>query len=627
MKRGDYFSFGIGLCFVIVCVFLFSKTIFGVRFNHIFSDRITQDGVHKEIVVVGIDDTSLADVGAWPWKRDIFAEAIQKLYARGARLVVFDVLFLEPRDGDDVLRKALTTLPYPVIFASKINETKDYHAPIYTGLPHTSDAVANVFPDEDGKVRSLYFFVRDKAGVCFPTLSYKAFLEYTVKKDLSCEDYAKPFVYQGYIPKTLSFSSILRDASDKRDLEGVVVFIGSTSLDLEDTFISRTGEKISGVYIHAAMLSQMMSHQFPVPLPVLLVIMIIVLSGSYVLPVVFSKLKAVYQYALLIGGVFVLISFLFGISSFGYSVPFSLILFSYGALSLYALMYRYGITERRSKHIRGLFSKYVHEQVLEELLKHPDIVLGGEKRHMSILFSDVRGFTTLSESLDPAELTTLLNDYFSAMTPHVLEEKGTIDKFIGDAIMAFWNAPLHTPEYCTHAVRSALRMQDALVLFNKEHNTTLAAGIGIHAGDVIVGNVGGKNRVNYTVLGDAVNLASRVEGLTKKYGVGCIVTEEVRMSVKDKACAFRKLDVITVKGKTKPTVLYEVRRHTKENEAMFNEYERAFEAYQEQDFNRALLLFKKVQERGDEPSFLMVERILSRDVSVPFDGVWHFDEK
>jgi adenylate cyclase len=284
--------------------------------------------------------------------------------------------------------------------------------------------------------------------------------------------------------------------------------------------------------------------------------------------------------------------------------------------------------KKRSEHIATLFSKYVHKDVLKELMKSPESInLTGEKRYLTVLFSDLRGFTTLSESLSPEELTTVLNGYFSAMTPAVLEEHGTIDKYIGDAIMAFWNAPLEVKNHERHAVISALRMQEDLKKFNKEHNTTLAVGVGIHAGNAVVGNVGSKERVNYTVLGDTVNLASRVEGLTKKYGVEVLVTEEVKDKVDDEGILFRKLDIITVKGKNLPTVLYEAMRMDTSRVSVIKAYDEAFLKYQNGEFEKAKELFKALADKGDIPGEKMYERIMNLGEVHNWDGVWHFDEK
>jgi adenylate cyclase len=612
---------------------MLSRSTFGVRFDHIFTDNITDLKKESNVIVVGIDDKTLKSLGTWPFHRDVYANLIDQLYKEGARLVVFDILFITPGTRDDTMRASLGKQVQHTVFASKLDSTLTYFPTVYSVDDNALSALANVYPDEDGKVRTEYLFNRDKNGNCIPTLSYMAFFEYTKEKSFGCDDASRIFVYPDTMPKTFSLVDVLGDKIAQKDIEGKVVFVGSVSLDLDDHFVSNHGDKIPGVYIHAAMFSQMVHGFSPVPIIFPVAIILALLGVLYTVVISFRKTKTVYQFEFLVIGLIVVLFLGLLFCALGAWFPFALVVFSYIASSIYTLMFRYGITEKRSKHIRGIFSKYVHSHVLDELLKQPEVRLGGEKRHMSILFSDLRGFTTLSESLDPQELTTLLNQYFSAMTPEILEEKGTIDKFIGDAIMAFWNAPLLVPDYCTCAVKSALRMIKALEIFNETHATSLAVGIGIHAGDVVVGNVGGADHVSYTVLGDAVNLASRVEGLTKKYGVGLIVTGDVRDRVTDKSILFRKLDVITVKGKSQATTLYEAMENTEENEARTLVYEQGFNLYFQGLFEESLMIFLPLVKSHDGPAVMMTERIRSHLLQktigkeLLWDGVWHFDEK
>ncbi len=638
MNNQDRISFGLGLILVLLFVVMIARSTFGGYFDHIFSDSITDLKKDPGVIVVGIDDKTLNSLGTWPFHRDVYANLIDQLYKEGARLVVFDILFITPGIQDDTVRASLGKQVHRTVFASKLDSTLTYFPTVYGVGDNALSALANVYPDQDGKVRTEYFFNRDKDGNCIPTLSYMTFFEYTREKSHGCDDDPRIFVYPNKIPETFSMVDVVHGKVSKKDIEGKVVFVGSVSLDLDDHFISNHGDKIPGVYIHAAMFSQMLHGFFPVPLTPLFAIFFTLLGVLYTVLISFRKIKTVYQFEFLVIGLVVALFLGLLSCALGVWFPFALVIFSYIASSIYTLMFRYGITEKRSKHIRGIFSKYVHSHVLDELLKQPEVRLGGEKRHMSILFSDLRGFTTLSESLDPQELTALLNGYFSAMTPEILEEKGTIDKFIGDAIMAFWNAPLLVPDYCTCAVRSALRMIKALKLFNETHATSLAVGIGIHAGDVVVGNVGGVDHVSYTVLGDAVNLASRVEGLTKKYGVGCIVTGEVRDQVFDTGILFRKLDVITVKGKSNVTTLYEAMTYTKEDEERARVYEQGFNLYSKGLFEEAMMIFGTLfkdhsKEFCDGPSKMMAERIRSHLIhktigkGLIWDGVWHFEEK
>jgi adenylate cyclase len=185
--------------------------------------------------------------------------------------------------------------------------------------------------------------------------------------------------------------------------------------------------------------------------------------------------------------------------------------------------------------------------------------MAGEERELSVMFTDIRGFTSLSETLRPQEVVTLLNRYFTPMTTLVREHSGTLDKFIGDALMAYWNAPLDVPDHTRKAVETALAMQEALPALNErlraELNLEVHIGVGVHTGRAFVGNMGAMEFVNYTVIGDNVNLASRLEGLCPRYGVGIVVSGDARDACGD-AFAFQYLDTIRVKGKTQPVTVY-----------------------------------------------------------------------
>jgi adenylate cyclase len=581
----------------------------------------------SDVVVVGIDDASLQALGAWPWKRDVFAKAIDRLYQEGARLVVFDVLFLEKRDGDTVVEEVLAKNKKDVLFAVKLDEKGNVLESVYRDNPYAKQALAHVYPNDDGKVRDMYFFLQDNNRVCIPTLSYVSYRAYTKKQDIqSCDTQAHPFLYQQTNPKTISFIDVV-SGKQIDSVKNAVVLVGSVSLDLEDHFVALSGEKIAGVYVHRSMLTTMLNNTSPQPLPRVYVGILLLLACVYASFIALRVHMVVLQILLLVFGVFVYTSVGFAVYAYGYVFPFSLLLLSLISMTVYGFMFRYRTTEKKNEHIRNLFGKYVHKDVLKQLMEEgKDIQLGGEKKDVTVLFSDIRGFTSFSEIMSPEELTTLLNDYLSAMSPQILEEKGTIDKFIGDAIMAFWNAPLTIPHHTLHAVRAALRMEDRLKTFNHEHNANLAIGIGLHKGEVIVGNVGSQDRVNYTILGDVVNTGSRLEGLTKKYGVGILVSEEVREAVDDIHIAFRKLDVITVKGKSEPTTLYEVRHLQAFRKNVIAEYEEALTYYRQGNFSEALALFTKLKDEGDEPSAMMVARIPQIDTKT-WDGVWHFDEK
>jgi len=233
--------------------------------------------------------------------------------------------------------------------------------------------------------------------------------------------------------------------------------------------------------------------------------------------------------------------------------------------------YSYAVSERYARRMRTMFSSYVTERVVSELIKNPDMAkLGGERREITVLFADVRGFTTFSEGHAPEEVVAILNEYLGEMTEIVFKWEGTLDKFIGDAILAFWNAPMRQENHAELAVRCALAMISRLGELRKrwesEGRLGLDIGIGINTGEVIVGNIGAEGKkMDYTVIGDHVNLGSRVESLTRKYDVHILITEFTLERIRDKILdnklghvCLRGLEKVIVKGKEKPVGIYEL---------------------------------------------------------------------
>jgi adenylate cyclase len=627
LKTRGYEVIGAGI--IILLILGWNVTPKGHESNVRFYDSVRTIDERDDIVIVGIDDASLQALGAWPWDRSIFANLVTKLDEAGAKVTVFDVLFLEERKGDDTLLKSLGSATHAVILGAKTDSSRLLESYLVEKAHNTNvkSAIANVQPDNDGKVR-LFPSIYRTGGGCLYGLADTAFLEGTFGRvSLPCVSSQSHFRYPRNVT-TYSLVDVLRGNVSKEKLKDKVVFIGSVSLDLEDHFISFSGEKIPGVYVHASALASRLLNvndreigTFGASALILLYACITLLTLSFTRSIMGQVVSIVL--ILLSGVVVAFITFTFGIE-----IPAPALILTILTTGGYSVLVRFVREKKKNKYIENIFSKYVHKDVLKEILASPEgLHFEGERRDVTVLFSDLRGFTTFSELLSPEELTKMLNAYFSAMTKPILQERGTIDKFIGDAVMAFWNAPLYVTHHELHAVRAALLMQDALKEFNNLHHTTLAMGIGVHRGGVIVGNVGSHERVNYTILGDTVNLGSRVEGLTKKYGVEIIATEDVRITIDEKDILFRKLDLITVKGKTLPTVLYEVLHATEGKKATVKEYERGFALYQEKKFDEAVKVFVPLSEKGDAPSEKMLERIEKVRNDNTFDGIWRFDEK
>lgn len=222
--------------------------------------------------------------------------------------------------------------------------------------------------------------------------------------------------------------------------------------------------------------------------------------------------------------------------------------------------YRYTIEDKEKRRIKSIFKHYVSEEVVEELLKYPgEIPLGGNRVEVTVLFADIRGFTALSEKRDPRQVVSILNSYFAVMANIILKNKGTLDKYIGDGILAFFGAPIAREEHAALAVNSAIEMISMLDLLNKELmlDIPLRIGIGIHSGEAVVGNIGSERKMEYTIIGDTVNTASRVEDITKELQANILITEETfsRLKIRDNITPEKE---ITLRGKTKPIKLYRI---------------------------------------------------------------------
>lgn len=280
-------------------------------------------------------------------------------------------------------------------------------------------------------------------------------------------------------------------------------------------------------------------------------------------------------------------------------------------------VFKYFTEERKKKELKQTFSKYVSPAVVDEILKAPDnLKLGGRKQRMTVFFSDLRGFTTISEKLSPTDLSNLLNRYLTPMTEIVFENKGTLDKYMGDAIMAFFGAPISDKEHAKQACRCALKSMEKLkelqAQFKAENFPHIDIGIGINTGEMSVGNMGSNIVQNYTVMGDSVNLGSRLEGINKEYGTHIIISEFTNEEVKD-AFVTREVDRVKVKGKNEPVRIYELiaegslQGPRAEQLQIFNQ---GLEKYFKMRFQEALEDFRKSSEMdsGDKVSKLYIER-------------------
>jgi adenylate cyclase len=440
-----------------------------------------------------------------------------------------------------------------------------------------------------------------------------------------------------------SISDIIDGRLAKGTFRDKIVLVGATAVavyDVRNTPFS-TRSSYPGMEVHASVIDNILKQNFlSKPEWTKIFDLLAIIAMGVLLAVVLPRVNAV-KGIVFAAGLFVLHIFICRWLFVGPGVvlnivyPLLTLLVTYTSLTVY----HYVTEERERKKIKGAFSYYVSTSVVNEMLKHPDrLKLGGDKRDLSVLFSDIRGFTTISEKLSPEELVHLLNEYLTVMTDVVFKYDGTLDKYMGDAVMAIYGAPLDQHDHPSRACHSALDMMKALKKLNEkwivEGKSPMDIGIGINTGMMMVGNMGSDQRFDYTVMGDEVNLGSRLEGANKNYRTNILLSEFTYDRVKDEFVCM-EVDSVRVKGKTHPVRIYQLHGHKGISEtrdrAIF-QFQRGLELYKQQRWDEALNIFQKIPEldEGLSAAEIYVQRCLELKSNPPppdWDGVFTMTTK
>jgi adenylate cyclase len=426
------------------------------------------------------------------------------------------------------------------------------------------------------------------------------------------------------------------------------VLVGATAQGTFDQRITPLNKITSGVEIHANVVENILSGRFlRRGLPVDLGEVAFALLLALLFALLFAKVKVAYALPVLTvstAGVWLGSSAAFWS---GYEVFTALPLIELGTMFVLVTVFRYATEEKDKRQLRKAFQLYLNPEVMEEMLEQPqNLQLGGKEMDLTVLFSDIRGFTGVAEQLSPTALVHLLNEYLSPMTDIVFRRRGTLDKYIGDAVMAFFGAPVHTGLHAANGCDTALEMIESLNRMREKWRMEDASlpdvdiGIGVNSGPMVVGNMGSSQRFSYTVMGDNVNLASRLEGLNREYGTHILVTEQTliaaRKGLNDEAAyTVRELDSVRVKGKHEPVRLFELRRRgppLTEELPLLQGYAQGLALYRARSFAEARLHFESLLERfaGDGPSRLMMARcdlMLQAPPEQAWDGVFRMEHK
>ncbi|MDL2290829.1 adenylate/guanylate cyclase domain-containing protein [Desulfovibrio sp. OttesenSCG-928-F20] len=516
----------------------------------------------------------------------------------------------------------------------------------------------NMNPDDDGVVRRLPLIAQYQ-GKTYATLALRALMaalgqrmvttrlgpsgiesvrvgQYTIP--LSPDgSFSVPFRGGAYTFPYYSVKDIMEDKVPIEALKGRIAFLGTSAPGLLDIRISPLARVYPGVEVHATVLDAILAQTYlriPPWTP-----------GAQALGIVFCGLAATLAFGFARPKIYVLVAgVLMGLTIYasvhffrqGLVISPLYVLLTIGLLGALLLMLRFWQEEKQKNVLRSAFSRYVAPEVVERITRLEGNIFAGEEVELSIMFTDIRGFTSISEKLSPQQIVQLLNRYFTPMTSLVRGNKGTLDKFIGDALMAFWNAPVPVPGHPALALKTALEMQEKLFEINDElrhdFGVEVNMGVGVHTGKAYVGNMGSEELLNYTLIGDNVNLASRLEGLCPQFGVGIVTSAESREGAGDEF-AYQPLDTLRVKGKKQPVSVFHVMRKEAwdDRAAELEQYLLAYDQYTRGDFVEAGRLFTALDEEwpGQKLYTLYKERCTLLIESPPpdWDGVWTLKSK
>ena len=605
-------------------------------YDYLMLDKPVQS---EQIVVANIGEKALEKYGQYPFPRDIQAKIIDDLYQRNAGLVGTTILFLEPDrfEQDTVLQKSLTDKP--VVLSQVLSgscsrnnaQTRrtgvavvgdgeptaflpDYPC-VLDNIPALQDAAAGVgitssLPETDGVVRRVPL-LGTSAGEYYPAFalellrvaagepSYQAKVTQTGVEavrvpsfeTIKTDEYGRIFINPNY-----KFQSLEVGTDSKMDLSQKIVILGVSAAGIQNPVATPQGAQFPQ-QLQASIVQTLLdgvSISVPAWTPVLDTSLLILITISILL---ISKVRYSFVFiAALLAAYIYTPLYLFHTHQILFDVTFNILAILIIYLHIYTVKF---VSEYLQKQqIKKQFGTYLSPDLVAQLQRNPDMLqLGGTEQELSIMFTDVRGFTTVSEHYgkDVQGLTKIMNRYMTAMTKAILENKGTLDKYIGDAQMAFWNAPVDNHQHAVYAVKTGLQMLDALEEFNdevtKEGIPAFGMGLGINTDTVVVGNMGSDQRFDYTCLGDGVNLAARLEGQSKPYAVRVIIGPKTAEYVRD-AYQVIELDLIAVKGKTEPARIFTVReKFDPAAEKIHNSF---LEAYRSGEWSQATAMATKV---------------------------------
>ena len=700
-----------------------------------------EKAIQDTVVLVAVDERSLKAEGRWAWPRSKIADLVTRLSDKGARVIAFDVGFLEPensvlvetieeiqraaaanglrnerfvdylgtlkvkQDNDRILAEAIknaaakvvlgfffqvnaeeathisadeikghsrniSTAEYPITqlitAEAKTTEMTEAAAP-QSNIDIISESTNlsgffNKLTDPDGVVRKIPLAIRFNEKLYAP-LSLKAVGAYldaplsirvddsgvtdirVGERSIQVDDRGEIYInYRGEAQTFphISATDILNDRVPAEMLKDKIVLIGATAVALYDECVTPVAKVFPGPEVHLNIMDSILAEDYIYhPLWATFFDLLIIIFGGSLLALVLSKAGAFSGGTVavcLFGGYIWLCYYFFSQMGWILNMVYPLCVF----LAIYVAItsYKYFFEEGQKRFIREAFSKYLAPEVVDQLISSPNrLVLGGERREITAFFSDVQGFTSISEKMAPEELVELLNEFLTEITDIIMKHKGGVDKFEGDAVIAFFGAPNelknHPEAACLACIDIQARMEELRQQWRQRGKPELKVRIGLFSGPAVVGNMGSRNRMDYTMMGDTVNTAARLEGVNKKYGTYTMIGDATYQAAAA-SIAVRKLDAVKVIGKGKPIVIYEVLGRIGQVPSILAQtvefYGQGLEEYTRRNWTEAMAFFRKALELmpEDGPSLAMMKRCQAYMENPPgedWDGSFIMDTK
>ncbi len=610
----QHFSFLISLGIIIFL--LLQIYSFDLKTENIWLPKIDMS---DEIIVLAIDEPTIDYYKSWPAPRADFVEDFNKILNYKPKVLGFDIFFQKSQDSiaDAKLEELLGKKN---VFSVKSSNSMN------SLIQLDKEAVSADIDTYQGYVYDYKTQIND--DITIASSLYKYYTNQSVYKNFILNSNTK-------LPLTISLKDLLQNPNVGSIITNKIVLVGGTSSLLSDFFSLPKLGYVPGVYVHAIAINQMLKSSFPQLAEQNIFGSVVYQSFVYVILIAFWERFNKYNLAVIFVniGLILLGFFLTYYNLLRFSIFLSTVILTLG----YSIFHTFVNLNKQKQELKKVLRGHLSPSVLTKVMNNPELVkLGGENYFASILFTDIRGFTAFSEKTSPDHVGSLLNKVLGFQADIVMQNEGVLDKYIGDSVMAFWGAPIKTKNHGYYALKTACEIRLKLVEINKNLGTDLQLGSGINSGKVIVGNFGSEKRYNYTTLGDAVNIASRLEGLTKVYGSPVLLTNHTIKNLKPEQLELFKIleiDTIVPKGKFDPIKIYEVIEYKTKNKwqkiTTFNEsikYSKALKYYYKGDFKKAREIFKTLK---SIKSKFMLERVIYLENNKPTSwlGIWQMQTK